>query len=649
VGYEGELERATVLLVDDRKENLVALQAALERADYSFVHAHSGEGALVAVLKHDFAVVLLDVAMPGLDGFQTAALIRQRPGARHLPIIFVTAVMADVEHVFRGYQAGAVDYLTKPLDPHAVRAKVGTFVELWRDRRAIERASAALRDAQRRERMALEALYQVTFEEAPIGIGHIDLQGRWLRINERLAEILGGPATEVVQRRLSDLLVPDDRDRFDADVQQVVSGARARARGEYRFARTDGRTAWVNLTVCLIRDVAGRPMQLALMEDMTEEKRLAEALAASERRFEQLANMGFIGVFQQTRDGTIEAANTAFLKMIGCSAEDVQARRVSSHDHTPAEYSAVDEQAWKSLAATGVCNTYEKDYVCKDGRRITVLVGGFGNDTRFVGFALDVTAMKEVARERARIVRELQDSIRTRDDFLSLASHELRSPLTPLMLRLDGLLGRVESASATFEAEALAEELRAMKRVATRVTQLVDNLLDASRMTVGRVPLEIGEVDLSAVVRDVVDRLQPELARAGNRLTLDADGPVVGRWDHARLEQIVASLLSNAIKYGANAPIEIKLGWADDVARLEVRDHGIGVPREQQARIFDRFERAAPVRQYGGFGIGLWIVRRLVEAHGGTVRVESEPGAGARFTVELPRAPAAAQVAQASA
>jgi signal transduction histidine kinase len=164
-------------------------------------------------------------------------------------------------------------------------------------------------------------------------------------------------------------------------------------------------------------------------------------------------------------------------------------------------------------------------------------------------------------------------------------------------------------------------------------------------MTVGHIPLEIENVDLSAVARDVVDHFRPELGEAGGRLTLQAVEPVVGRWDRTRLEQIVANLLSNAIKYGGNGPIEIRVGWAGKIARFEIQDHGIGIPREQQARIFERFERVAPVSNYGGFGTGLWIVRRLVEAHGGKVRVDSEPGAGARFTVELPATSADRQAA----
>ena len=484
----------------------------------------------------------------------------------------------------------------------------------------------------------LEALYQVTFEEAPIGIGHMGLDGRWSRVNPRLAEILDRPAVELVHRPLREEIFYADRERFDADIRKVIAGSLPKVRAEYRFARADGTTLWVALTVSLIRDTEGDPVQLAIMEDLTEKKRLADALAASELRFARLAEMGFVGVFEESRDGTIEAANAAFLCMIGRSANEVRERRVSLPDMTPEEHRAADEEAWKALATTGVCPTYEKDYVRQDGRRITVLVGGVGNDTRFVACAFDVTAFKDVVRERARVVRELEDSIRTRDDFLSLAAHELRTPLTPLRILLDNLLRRVRGSSAPLVPSAIADDLASMKRATSRLTQLVDNLLEASRVTVGRIPLELEDLDLSATVRDVVDRMRLEIERAHSPVALRADTLVVGRWDRARMEQIVANLLSNAIKYGANTPIEICVETHDGRARLVVQDHGIGIAPEHQTRVFDRFERAAPVRQYGGFGIGLWIVRKLVEASGGTVRVDSRPGEGARFTVELPLA-----------
>src|SRR5262249_17901718 len=143
--------------------------------------------------------------------------------------------------------------------------------------------------------------------------------------------------------------------------------------------------------------------------------------------------------------------------------------------------------------------------------------------------------------------------------------------------------------------------------------------------------------DLAAVVRDVVASLEPKLERARCAIAVDARGPIIGMWDGQRVGQAASNLLSNAMKFGAGSPIEGTVEAVDGMARLSVQDHGIGIPPEDQERIFGPFERAVSLSHYGGFGVGLWTARRIVEAHGGTIRVESRPGEGAKFIVELPR------------
>lgn len=244
-------------------------------------------------------------------------------------------------------------------------------------------------------------------------------------------------------------------------------------------------------------------------------------------------------------------------------------------------------------------------------------------------------AERDAAEERMRnLYLEAQRAVRLRDEFLLTASHELRTPVTSLRLSLQNL--RRGQRSGRQDAEVVSRAVDIAARQGDRLNRLVDDLLDVSRLETGRFPLELEDVDLGAVVRDVVERFGADLDTAHCEVAIRGDG-AVGRWDRSRIDQVVTNLLANAMKFGAGTPIEIVVDEDAGAARLTVRDQGIGIDESQQASIFERFGRAVSTYSYGGVGLGLYISRRIVEAHGGTIRVESRPGAGATFTVELPR------------
>jgi signal transduction histidine kinase len=231
---------------------------------------------------------------------------------------------------------------------------------------------------------------------------------------------------------------------------------------------------------------------------------------------------------------------------------------------------------------------------------------------------------------------EALEAIRLRDEFLSVASHELKTPLTSLKLRVQGMAEHMPTITDPTEAARMKKGVDLAERQVRRLEKLVNNLLDVSRIAIGRFPLQREEVDLVGLVHNVVGQFSAELARSGNEVSLELPEHAYGRWDPMRLEQVVVNLLSNAIKYGAGKPIKVTVALAGPTARIVVRDRGIGIGAEDQARIFERFERAVSLN-YGGLGLGLHITREIVRAHGGTIRVESDPGAGAAFIVELPR------------
>jgi PAS domain S-box-containing protein len=254
---------------------------------------------------------------------------------------------------------------------------------------------------------------------------------------------------------------------------------------------------------------------------------------------------------------------------------------------------------------------------------------------------VEITERKRAETERERLVGELAEAVKLRDDFLSIASHELRTPLTPLLLQVNILRARMEVvASGRAPRDWLEGCVERIARQGRRLERLVGQLLDVSRITTGRFTLDLDTVDLSEVVREAHERVTEtgELRRSGSTLDVEAEEHVVGRWDRLRLEQVVENLLSNALKYGAGKPIQISVSRSDSNAVLVVADQGIGVSEEDQKRIFGRFERAVSPRHYGGLGMGLFVVQQVVDAHGGSIEVESTSGQGSRFVVRLPLA-----------
>jgi signal transduction histidine kinase len=253
---------------------------------------------------------------------------------------------------------------------------------------------------------------------------------------------------------------------------------------------------------------------------------------------------------------------------------------------------------------------------------------GFGKVTR------DLTERRRAEEQRERLIVELRDALCARDEFLQIASHELKTPLTPLQLQLE-MLGRALERSGA-QNQRLTDKLAIATRQTDRLTRLVERMLEVSRVTVGEIDLSVETLDLAAVLRDVVSRLSREAQQQGVDVVVHGPPHVPGRWDKHCLEEILTSLLSNGIKYGAGKGVEVDLDVRDETVRVNVTDHGIGMEEQALRRMFGRFERAVSTRHFGGFGLGLFLARRLAEAHGGTVLARSQPGLGSVFTLVLP-------------
>ncbi|MFS1286503.1 ATP-binding protein [Pseudomonas piscis] len=389
--------QAKLLIVDDLPENLLALEALIKREDRQVYKALSADEALSLLLQHEFAMAILDVQMPGMNGFELAELMRGTEKTKNIPIIFVSAAGRELNYAFKGYESGAVDFLHKPLDIHAVKSKVNVFVDLYRQSKAMK--------------------------------------------------------------------------------QQV------------------------------------------------------EALEQSRREQEALLRQ-----LQSTQN-------------------------------------------------------------------------------------------------------ELEQAVRMRDDFMSIVAHEVRTPLNGLILETQ--LRKMHLArdnAAAFSLDKMHAMVDRDERQIKSLIRLIEDMLDISRIRTGKLSIRPSRFDLVQLVRGLVENFAPQVEAAQSTLSLDAEAPVEGNWDEFRIEQVVSNLLTNALRYGAKSPIQVRVYCHAGEARVEVRDHGIGISEDNQRRIFQQFERVSAIHVAAGLGLGLFISEQIVTAHGGTISVESRIGEGALFRVALPLA-----------
>ena len=640
-------EPVNILVVDDRAENRTAARAILRGPSYRIVEAASSEEALLRLLEHEFAVLLVDVLMPELNGFELAAAIRERERTAAVPIIFVTGLASDVEQIYKGYRAGAVDYLIKPLVPEIVRAKVAVFAELYRQRKQIEQQAALVLESQRKDsqlelvelQLANERRYHALADAVPHIIWTAGPDGVVDYFNHRWFEYTGITAARARGSWLGALHPDDVEASRDGWERALRTSELYTFEGRLRRARDDA----YHWHLCRVVPELGASGQVAswvgTFTDIEHQKRGEAVLAEFKATLD--AVLDAVLIFEATEDRLLYV-NQGAGAMLGYAPDELLGLAPAALVHEEAA-DELRERLAQLRAGSATSVTFETTFRRRGARAVPVEVslqhiaidGG-----RIVAIARDVTDRRRAGLERELLYREAIDAIRARDEFLSVASHELRTPLSALQLQLEMLLSPPPStADAAALDEVIRTQLERAARQTDRLSQLVAELLDVSRLTAGRMELDRETFDLAEVVRDVVERLAGEAARARCPVRVIAPAPVTGSWDRLRLEQVVVNLLGNAFKFGKGKPVELEVSSADGTASLAVRDHGVGIAAEDVERIFHRYEQARTSRRFGGMGLGLYIVRGIVEIHGGTIRVASQPGAGSTFIVELPREP----------
>jgi PAS domain S-box-containing protein len=449
--------------------------------------------------------------------------------------------------------------------------------------------------------------------------------GRHEYANQRWCDYTGFTLEDVQSDRCAHFpfVHPDDAERVKALRHHTLETGEA-FESEHRLRNGQTREyRWFLARAMPVRDETGQIVKwFGTVTDIDEQKRTEEALRQSQERASVLMNSSIIGIFLAEGDQIVDA-NDSFLRMTGYTREDLHTGNMSWIHMTPPDYLARTRQAQQELDTQQYLAPYENEYLCKDGSRLPVLVGGvaFQHDSRqCINFVLDNSARKELEQRK--------------DDFISMASHELRNPLAAVKMQTQLVQKRLERQSHHEAATALSRVERPVKQL----ERLIGELLDVSKIQAGRLEYVRETVDLDALLREIADTMQ----QTHPSHTLLVRGTVgtnlIG--DRDRLEQVFTNLISNAIKYSPDAQtVEIDLDASPETVTVRVRDHGLGIPREQRDKIFERFYRVTGPKQKAipGLGMGLYIVAEIVKHHGGTITVDSTVGKGSTFTVTLPK------------
>ncbi|MDP9035848.1 MAG: response regulator [Myxococcota bacterium] len=672
----------SVLLVDDTPGNLVALNAVLQPLQVRLVEVRSGMEAIRCVAEETFAVVLLDVQMPILDGFETAARIRALPNGRDVPIIFLTAILRDEEYAKRGYASGAADFIAKPFDIDVLRARVKAFVDLFRQREEAHRTrfearTRELDEAQRRlaafERISTAALETDDLEPflhtlLTVFLGAADTADTatvLLRRGDELHTCASIGLSEDVETQLkmpvgagfAGKIAATGRPLFMAEEDLQQSGQSPALR------RRQVRALY---GVPLVHD--GDVIGVAHIGSTTAttfsdaEKRLFAAMAeraawvvsrrrARERLYEVLHSAPALISVWRAPDYTCEFANAAYRRQFdaGEGSGGDGARRSWV---TPAMRELFDRvlKNGENICVDEYVST-EGSARAPDQRFLALslhpLRKASGEPEAVLAFAVDLTpqvrarrALERSERERAHLLelergarKEAEVASRAKDEFLATASHELRTPL-------NAILGWTASARRGVVKD-VERALTIIERNARAQARIIDDVLDFARIGSGKLRLDIVPIEIAHALLGAVEAVRPAADAKGVVLEslVNSDLGIVGA-DIDRIQQIVWNLLSNAVKFTARGGrVDLIAERTDTSIVIRVTDTGQGITLDFLPHVFEPFRQAdgSTTRPHGGLGLGLAIVKQLVHAHGGTIRAESAgEGSGASFTVVLP-------------
>lgn len=615
--YPAPRPPVNILIVDDIQENVLAYETMLSPLGLALVGVNSGEDALREVLDKDFAVIIMDARMPGLDGYETAALIKQRPRSQHVPIIFVTA--SDDEPLM-GYSVGAVDYMYKPVNVKVLQAKVSAFVEMHNVKKGLEEANRLLGESEARHRTLFSDSRAIMLIIEPKTFRVVDA-------NAAACRFYGYSKEDMLSKTMGDINVLSPTE-LDERAAELIKGGRNYFVLRHRLSTGEVRDVESYPTRITI---GGKPMFFSIIHDITERKK-AEAILA---RFSAIVRSSTDAIISKDLDGRVTSWNQAAERMFGYTEREMIGRPMTLL--IPPERAGEEPEILAKIHRGESVDHFETVRKRKNGEvfPVSVTISPVRDEAgAIIGaskIARDVSERK-AAEEKLKAAKEAaENAVLLRDKFLSLVSHDLKGPLGAVsgFLRIvrDDLQRSGKKESVKFMAIA-AESV-------DRMLVMVNELLNVGRFKSGMVVPRLALFNARELAGGELQNLATSAAAKDVRLVNGVPEGMTLCADRSLLAEVVQNLVSNAVKFSRKGgTVRVSSPGPGIIA---VADDGVGIPPERLATLF-RYEESISTRGTAGeagTGFGLPLSYDLVKAHGGELAVESEPGKGSVFSVRL--------------
>jgi PAS domain S-box-containing protein len=707
VSIEAQKKEASILIIDDQPENLAVIGNYLADSGFTVLVSQSGESGLkrAEYVKPD--LILLDILMPGMDGFETCRRLKANDSTKEIPVIFLSALTDVVEKV-KGFQVGGVDFISKPVQQEEVLSRVKTHLKIRQQRLQLQQQSAFLfrinkqLENEIQERFKVERELQQTqeflekrveertfelaqkntdlkaeigerkhiekalrksenrfrtiFEKAPLGIAVIEsCKGKFLQVNPKICEIVQYTAEEMEKKQFLSITHPDDIAEDLKKLELLFTGQINSFKREKRYIRKDGSIVWVSITaVALSKQRETLERHIIMVEDITARKKMVEDLRVSEERLRlalKAANQGLYDIDLVSNKVTLSAE---FETMFGFNPGEIN----TSIDSILMMLHPEDSEHVKSIlndCIHGKTTSFKTEYRMrtKNDEWKWVLSTGkvvgfdkFKKPVRIIGTHTDISEIKHYQQEietyahkTAEINSDLKKAneeldkanVRLKEldvlksEFVSLASHELRTPLTSIIGFAQTLLDKTIS----LREEDNEKYLQIIINEGMRLSRLLNELLDLSKIETGKTELIFQIFDISVLAQEVVNEM-----KISERLQVDvitqSDKPIMVRADREKIKQVLYNLISNAVRYTAKGgKITIRLSCQFPNVLVSIQDTGTGIPEEDLSRVFEKFYRVKSERKKSeGSGLGLSITKEIVQAHKGKIWIESKVGSG---------------------